>query len=48
MDIFSKYGLFGCFNYIVGSYNRLLVYLNSTENVRVLGGWLKFMYLNVI
>lgn len=33
LDIFSKFGLLGCFNSIIGSYDTLLVYLDFMKDV---------------
>ena len=33
MDIFSKYGIFGCFNFIIGSYDTIMIDVNFMEDV---------------
>ena len=43
LDIYSKYGLFGCFNSIIGSYDILLINLNFVEDV-----WILIDYSNVM
>ena len=32
-DIFSKSGFFGCSQFIIGSYNTLVIHLNFMEDV---------------
>ena len=42
---FSKYGLSDCCNYVIGTYDTFLIYLNFMGDVWIFSAYLKFMLL---
>ena len=45
LDIFSNYGLFGCFNFISGSINPPLIYQVFMRDMWILSNYLNVMLL---